>query len=247
MRSNRWVLLAAAVLVQVSPAALAAEPDEDLAVVHAEAPEVPAIALKARVTGTVTVRVMIDPAGEVTSAVVAGGLPLGLSQHAEAAARKWTFARSDRSETRVATLSFMFAEAVYSEAPDHLETSFDDPLTVRLRYSYSTVVRLPRVNGEIPEQRCPIHDQVMAVELVPIRYHRGCGLRAIVIEESAEERQRRELREAYADAREKLFPAANRWYDGGFPSWEDQAEVQFCQLCRDIESLWLARHPGFEP
>jgi TonB family protein len=250
-RSKQWAALAASVLLQMPPAALAADQAEDLAVVHAEVPEYPRMALKARLTGTVTIRVTIDPAGKVTSTAVEQGLPMGLSQHAEAAARNWIFKPSDpsdpsdRRDAREAVLSFVFAEAVYSEAPDHVEASFDDPLTVRLVYSMSTVAWLPRVNGEIPEKRCPIHDQIMAVELVPVRPE-GCRVVGAVAEETPELRRWREEHEAYADAREKLFPEVNHWAKGSVGA-SGKAEVYYCQLCRDIESLWLARHPGFTP
>lgn len=43
------------------------------------------------------------------------------------------------------------------------------------QYDAQLVSRLPRVDGAVPERVCPVHSEVMTVELVPI----GWGLLSI--------------------------------------------------------------------
>jgi TonB family protein len=244
--SSRWLWLSAlALAVSLLPSAAlaaggaAAQP----AVTHAEVPEFPEMAAKARLFGTVAVRVAIATTGEVTWSDVEHGMPMGLSDKAEAAARKWTFAPIDGNERREALLSFEFVEREETEAPSHLEASLDDRLTMRLVYwvQVSMVRRLTREDGEIPERRCPVHGDVMAVDVVPIEY--GSPSSCDVDGDPAC-RERIAWHEAYWEARAKLFPESNLSVRGGCNVQEPKAEVYFCQACRDAETAWLEGHPA---
>jgi TonB family protein len=208
---------------------------QDVPVVHAEVP-VCELAFRARVTGSVILRVTIDGEGKVTSETVEKPLPIAV-RCAEAAAKKWTFAPADRPGEREAELTFVFDPGMDTETDEesHVVSSFDDPWTVRVAYAWSTILRLPRVNGEIPEKRCPVHDEVMSVETLPLARGLGCG--------SAE----KEWLEAYADAREKSFPETHRHAASRPVAWETKEEVYYCQACRDAEEAWLRKHPRFHP
>ena len=242
--SSRWLRLAALALAvsQQPSAVLAAGGAGQPAVAHAEVPEFPAMAAKARLMGTVAVRVSIAPTGEVTWSDVEHGLPLGLSDKAEAAARKWTFTPIEGNERREALLSFEFVDIAESEGPAHLEASFEDPLTMRLVYwlQVSTVRQLPRDEGELPERRCPVHGEVMAVDIVPIAY----GLGRSCVDSDPTCRERIAWHEAYWEARAKLFPESNLSVRAGCNVQEPKAEVYFCQACRDAEQAWLDGHPA---
>ncbi len=241
---KRWLWLSALAISRLPSAALAADGAAQPAVTHAEVPEFPAMAAKARLLGTVAVRVAIATTGEVTWSDVEHGLPMGLSDKAEAAARKWTFAPIDGNERREALLSFEFVDREEIEGPSHLEASFDDPLTMRLVYwlQVSTVRRLAREDGEIPERRCPVHGDVMAVDIVPIAY----GLPSGCVDSDPSCREQIARHEAYWEAHAKLFPESNLSLRDGCNVHEPNAEVYFCQACRDAERAWLESHPAPE-
>jgi TonB family protein len=194
--------------------------------------------------GRVLIRVTMDREGKVTSDTVEHPLPI-VTRCAEAAARKWTFAPADRDGAREALLSFIFTGALQkTEKPGHMLSSLDDPWTMRLAYAESTIRWLPRVNGRIPEQRCPIHGTVMAVEVVSAEY--GLMMRG-GNEDSPEEQRKEAERDAYLEAREKTFPEANRYARGGCIVHEPKEEMYYCHACRKAERTWLASHPGFNP
>jgi hypothetical protein len=218
-------------------------------VVHAEVP-VCELAWRARVTDRVFIRVTIDQQGRVTSSAVERKAPFA-TECSEAAAKQWRFAPSRRDETREALLKFFFlgeAQATTDE-PSHVIASFDDPWTLRLGYAESTVQWLPRENGGIPEKRCPVHGEVMAVEVVAAQY--GLPLMREVDPEnpegSREEQRKRAEWSAYYEARGKLFPEINRVVRGGCISGKPKGEVYYCRACREAEEAWLVSHPGFDP
>lgn len=77
-------------------------------VVRAVAAAYPAVAMGARISGSVIVEVKINAKGEVTSADAVGGHKL-LRKDAERAARRWTFAPThERDKTRMVRLTFEF-------------------------------------------------------------------------------------------------------------------------------------------
>ena len=87
-------------------------------------------ALRARIQGTVAVRVTIDQAGRVTDAQVSGrGLPMGLSDKSVTAARAWRFNRSPVSQ-RAAILEFVFSLSPKGRPPEGFE--FEEPYTLQV-------------------------------------------------------------------------------------------------------------------
>jgi hypothetical protein len=209
-------------------------------VVHAEVPDC-SLTFRARSYGRVLLRALIDREGKVTSSVVEHSVPIA-TKCAEAAAKKWVFVPSYRDDAREAHLSFLFlSDNEETEDASHTIFSFDDPWTVRIAYARSTVRRLPRENDGIPEKRCPVHGEVMAVEVVPVYY--GCFTPATVDERSPELAEWR----AYRDARKKLFPETSWSTYGGGAGLEPKGEVYYCRSCREAERAWVAKHPEWRP
>lgn len=242
MRSTR--MAGCIVLLLLAVVFTGARPVPGPPVVHAEVPDCP-LALRARIHGRVLLRVTIDKEGKVTASAVEHGVPFA-TQCSELAAKKWLFAPSDRDEAREARLSFLFlAERQETDEPGHALSSFDDPWSVRLAYAQSTTAWLPRENGIIPEKRCPVHGKVMAIEVVSAQY--GLPMGHTVGEGSPEEQRKQAEREAYGDAREKLFPQTHRYVSGGCIVHEPKAEVYYCRSCRVAEEAWLVSHPEWNP
>ena len=243
MLRNSWAWLATLALFLVPTIAEAASQSVDVVVLHAEVPEYPPGPARA-LSGTVTVRVAIDQRGNVTSSEVETSL-LFLTGSAAAAARKWTFTSDYKSEAREALLSFVFAGVQETEEPSHVEALLVEPLTMRVVYMQSTVSRLPRVDGKIAERRCPVHHEVMAVDLVPIGYGLPMGY---IVDENPITKRRLSERKAYGKAKTKFFPESH-WSAraGCLVRPETKAEVHYCQSCREAELAWLRRHPGFDP
>ena len=241
----RWTRMAGSVgLMLLALGSAGARQADGPAVVHAEAPFCD-LAFRARISGWVLIRVTIDKQGKVTSSTVEHEQPF-TAECSEAAAKKWIFAPSGQDDTREALLSFLFTgEEKETDGPSHVSSSFDDPWTMRLARAKSTTLRLPRENGVLPEKRCPVHNEVMAVEIVPIRY--GLLVGQAVSEERPEERRKHAARESYGDAREKLFPETNWSVHGGCTVQEPKAEVYYCRFCREAERAWLERHPEWNP
>jgi hypothetical protein len=209
------------------------------AVVHAEAPSCE-IAFKFRISGWVLVRVTIDRQGKVTSSTVEHEQQPYTAQCSEAAAKNWIFVPSGQDEAREALLSFFFTgEERETDGPSHVSSSFDDPWTMRLARVKSTTLRLPRENGAIPEKRCPIHGEVMNVGLVPISGGR-------FVPEIPREPRKQVAKRAYQKAEGRLFPETNRIFRS-CTSDEREAEMYYCQSCRDAEQKWLTRHPEWNP
>ena len=70
-------------------------------------------------------------------------------------------------------------------------------------YEHSTVLWLPRIDGEIPDQLCPVHGTPMSVEQVELRG----GLPSPNLDDQTPVGKRRQAYEhALAQAEETLFP-----------------------------------------
>jgi hypothetical protein len=109
-----------------------------------------------------------------------------------------------------------------------------------------TIRLLPRENGRIPEERCRVHGDVMAVEVIRVRY--GLPGEPIVGKESPEElRKKAAERAAYWKAKKMYFPETNRHEGGGCIVQEPKAETYYCQSCREAEREWLESHPDVDP
>jgi len=99
-----------------------------------------------------------------------------------------------------------------------------------------TVAYLPRENGAIPEKRCPVHNDTMAVERLRICY----GLPAVYLPHWL-----RRVAALYREARATQFPETRRWVGGGCSMDATSpvfAEVYFCSRCREAEDTWLKEH-----
>ena len=102
--------------------------------VEIHAPIYPEMALKARILGTVSIRVLVKSDGTVnTVSVVTRAHPL-LDQASEAAAQRWRFQPSAVSDNRYLTLTFSFRL-------DGEGTSFLLPAAVEIRAQPPVVVR----------------------------------------------------------------------------------------------------------
>jgi hypothetical protein len=241
----RWTRMAGSVgLMLLALRSAGAQQADGPAVIHAEVPFCE-LAFRARVSGQVLIRVTIDKQGKVTSSTFEHEQPF-TTQCSEAAAKNWLFAPSAQDDNREALLSFLFTgEREETDEPSHVISSFDDPWTLRIAYAESTVRRLPRENGAIPEKRCPVHDEVMAVAVVPVWY--GMPLGHLVGEESPEELRKQAAERAYWEAKEKFFPETNRHERDGCIVHERKAEMYYCQSCREAEREWLESHPEWNP
>lgn len=141
-RSSILAVVTAALLAASfpGPAAATDEASAAPAVLAAVAPVFPEIARKARLYGTVQVRVDIAPSGKVTGTEVVerGHERMSwIDDAAVAAAKRWRFEPAWSHKPRGAVLSFQFEHLDYSareevEAED-LTTVFEPPYGVRVR------------------------------------------------------------------------------------------------------------------
>lgn len=236
MRRNVKVGLAFLCCLKFSFPLLAA----DLTVVHAEVPHFTEVAKKARLTGTVLVRAEVDSHGNVIASRVERDLPLGLGKVAVLAASLWKFNPSPGSGPREARLAFVFEQRETPE-PEREDAFLEDPLTLHVLYRHSTMIRLPREGGAIPEKLCPVHGIPMEVEVLSIPS--GCGISVVPNPGSPAFFYEQDLEEA----RRTLFPETHRTAEGWTLSPGDTAETYYCQACRDAEEAWLASHPAPAP
>jgi hypothetical protein len=243
MRSMRWARFFGLLLVTLLSTGAQRDQGQWPQVVHAETPQCQ-LAGRARVSGWTRVRVTVNRDGRVTSGTFEHLQPF-TADCVEAAVKEWTFVPSDHEASREALLSFWFTgETQDTEEPSHTISSADDPWTLRLSFAKSSIQRLPRENGEIPEKRCPVHGTVMGVEVIPA----GWYARPLVVDtDDPEEQRQMAAAQAYWKAKEKLFPETNRRGTADVKIDFAKVEVQYCQYCRDAEQEWLASHPEFDP
>jgi TonB family protein len=104
---------------------------ENPAVKAAVAPSYPPLAVAARISGTVTVRAVVDASGSVTQTEVTAGHPM-LKQAAGDAAKKWKFTTTSSQEQRTAILSFEFVLPP-EKAELESQTSFLPPYSVEVK------------------------------------------------------------------------------------------------------------------
>jgi TonB family protein len=103
-------------------------------VITAVAPAYPVLAVASNTSGTVEVEVQINASGEVASARSINGHPL-LCKQAEITARRWRFELAkNNTETRIATLKFVFRIAPKETSADDLTSVFTPPYQVEVKH-----------------------------------------------------------------------------------------------------------------
>jgi TonB family protein len=102
-----------------------------IGVKEALAPQYPPIAVAARVTGEVVVRVEVGPDGSVLSAKDESG-PGMLRKSATQAAMKWIFT-TDPAANRASTLRFIYLLSPEDD-PDEVQTVFLPPDAIRIKH-----------------------------------------------------------------------------------------------------------------
>ena len=214
----------------------------DEVVLHAEPPAESPLARVVATTARVEVRVAPD--GTVLAANAMAPRPPFVAGLSEDAARAWRFAPAMDSVERSYVVNFIYAPLGTSEEPPHWVVTRPDPLTLRVQYVLTTVLRLARDElGRIPEETCPLHRVPMEVGLVPLSY----GLPHFYSpDDPADFAELRNARLAWR-ARERLFPRANVSALGGCTVGDEtKAEVHYCGLCRRAREAWLGLYRGFE-
>jgi len=104
--------------------------ERHIALVEAVAPVYPPIAAYTATSGDVTVKLMVDRTGSVTTASVVEGHKL-LSAAALDAAKKWRFSTSD--EGKEATIVFSFRILPKGTSESELAVRFRPPLEIEVR------------------------------------------------------------------------------------------------------------------
>jgi len=135
-------------------------------------------------------------------------------------------------------------EFILDEA--HQEFTFEPPATlhiVNLESLLAQIYPIERVDGQIPERLCKVHNEIMLVDVLPTS--QWCFGKY----SSRTRRQRRELARAraYWHACETLFPEANDWKSEGEGLRDKEQmvfyEIYYCPRCREARKEWFLQHP----
>src|SRR5438067_11602195 len=118
-------------------------------------------------SGTVTFDVEVLPNGDVGDVRYGAGDPY-LAQLSINKARKWKFVASKT----VWRTKITFAVEPQGETivDTRVETRYESPRMLHVQRFQSIVNRWPRVDGKPPEKTCPLHNERMHIEIIPIRY-----------------------------------------------------------------------------
>ena len=229
-------------LAVFAPAVLAQGSGDMPVVLHSEG-LYPPLARTAQVQGPVSVEVTIAPDGSVRAARALDGHALLVWAAAESA-RQWLFVPAKDERTMVLLFQYEGTKSILDESRQ--EVTFEPPATlhiVNLESMIERIDRIERVDGQIPERRCKVHNEIMLVDV--FRISQGClG--------GYSDRTRREWRElararAYWLACDTLFPEANEWKSGGegFRDKEHMSikEIYYCPQCREARKEWFLQHP----
>jgi TonB family protein len=219
-------------------------------VVSAVSPRYPPLALAAGAEGRVPVDVIVDVRGQPVSTKSVEGHAL-LRKAAEDAALLWRFnPTSEGGAPREVRVYFDFRiEAVEATGAENT-ASLVGSNQYELIYRYSTVRPLERVAGSIPERKCPLHAQVMKLDVVPVSY--GCPAGEVIYRNSnpvnvwRNFRRKWAKRSYYEEVQRKYFPESNAriWIGGETDLRVTKAETLYCPKCREVEAGWCKRHPA---
>jgi hypothetical protein len=175
-----------------------------------------------------SIDVDVRPNGTIASARSANG-----DDHLAQAVAGWTFVPFEGAETRRRTITLVLGTDDVTHEEFSVSVRYESPLTLHINRHLPLVIRLPRVDGAIPEKICQVHNQKMDVELIPILW----GL----IEPTDDAM-------TYYKAWEKKFPNVREvWFGGCMEGTEQQAEMYICAKCRQARAAWIAAHPKIKP
>jgi hypothetical protein len=147
------------------------------------------------------------------------------------AAAKWRFTPG---EPRHRTVTFLISEEGADRAGSTVVLSrYKGALTDHVTLLYDNVARLPRTNGRINDELCPLHHVPMQVELLPVHG----GMPGPISP----------ARFAYLQARKASFPRAATYVNGPCDNIWPTTEIHLCPLCEKARTAWLAAHGGVEP
>ena len=214
---------------------------DDLAVEKQVGPATyPPAARAVRAHGEVVVEASVGPDGMVLSATALTGHPL-LKATSAATAKDWQFSKSANSVAeRKVNLFFSYSlrdwvhiPASETRSEDVLRHDFTSPFSVHSIYEtlIPRLLILPRSNGEIRTESCPLHKQQVNVETQRVICRRT--------EPEHEDDEIVRLSD-YGEAENSLFPNANvRTFNECNEIDIEQAEIQFCNACRDARAEWI--------
>lgn len=230
----KWLRITILVLLSCGSAIA----QDDLRVIKPVAPVAyPPAARAVHAQGDVLVEVIIAPSGKVTSSSGFVGHPL-LRGAAEKAAAEWEFsAVPKRTGARTAILTFHFkvdgfrlVDESEKDEENVLNSSF--PSIFEADLVNETIVPrlllLPSENGVVKRNICPLHKEVMSVEVQS----------AICAYDGSDRDFERS--EQYNEAEDAEFPNANPADTRGCRTdGIEKVEVYYCQACRIARSNWL--------
>lgn len=217
-------------------------------VVSAVSPRYPPIALAARAEGRVLVEVTVDDRGQPVATKSFEGHPL-LRNAAEESALLWRFnPTSEGGSPREVRVYFDFRIEAVEATKAETAAKLTGPNQYELIYRYSTVRPLERVEGSIPERKCPLHAEVMKLDVVPVSY--GCPAGKVIYRNNNPVNIWRNLRRkwakrsSYEEVQRKHFPESNTriWIGGEADLRVTKTETLYCPKCRQVEANWCRRH-----
>jgi len=143
--------LAIAVLLGVSGWSTIGSPDsrDDVAVEKAVAPSYPELLAAAGVEGTISVRVVLSPSGDVISAE-GDGRNTALRESAERSARLWHFSACTSGASRSANLVFVFKRLPPNAPKEDRLPVFYPPFRIQVASDGSGVSQTPSEDPHLP-------------------------------------------------------------------------------------------------
>jgi hypothetical protein len=225
---------------------------QGLKIVRYVVPPYPPTAKAVGAGGEVQILAALDKDGNVISVDGMSGHFL-LRQVSKEAALKWVFEKSSMLEIpRSLTIAFYFNEGTV-QVVEKSEKAFEEiakatsPNYTRAELHLTTLVPklliLPREKGKIKSERCPLHDEEMEVEILPILRDGEQITMSYVDETEAEDASDDQEEETYDEASKKYFPNANSFYYGNeMNSATENIEVHYCKTCRLKEKEWELTH-----
>lgn len=192
-------------------------------------PIIPRRAIFAHVGGDVTLNLMINAEGTVTSAHVVEG-HLFLRKATEEAVLRWRFGPgADERRLRLvfsySILHWVGGFPTLATVPVSVQP-YDLKLDSKLEAPPDTVSYIPSDFKE-GVTHCKVHGTILRKDKVEINYGEV------------------EYEDGYVKAMKRLFPNSNKDVEGGCVITDESpkyAEVLYCQKCRRAEAKWVKAH-----